>query len=153
MLIKVHANNNTYQYKKVANKWGVDMAYGGLGDSSSMCHICGGGSSIFHADCCATCIAADQVCPSTTANHSLLLKNPLYCFYVNSHNCYMQYYSLYSRFRNIPFSRKVQNFNFISNNVFFNFYQQLKIIISYQTLDSHNYYSINIQCFTVLQSK
>lgn len=40
-------------YKKVANKWGVDMAYGGLRDSSGMRHIRSSGS-FFHADSSAT---------------------------------------------------------------------------------------------------
>lgn len=73
--------------KKVANKWGVDMAYGGLGDSSGMRHVSRSGS-FFHADSSATWITADQVCPSTTAHHCLLSNSPLYHILVSSpHFC------------------------------------------------------------------
>jgi len=49
-------------------------AYGGLGDSSSMRHVC---RYLFHSgDSGTSRITADQVRPATTANHSLLSNNP-----------------------------------------------------------------------------
>lgn len=55
-------------------------AYGGLGDSSSMRHVC---RCLFHGDSGTSRITADQVRPATTANHSLLSNNPTYRCFVN----------------------------------------------------------------------
>lgn len=48
-------------------------AYGGLGDSSGMRHICSRGRcSLFDGDIGTSRITADQVRPATPANHSFL---------------------------------------------------------------------------------
>lgn len=60
------------------------LAYGGLGDSSGMRHICSRGRcSLLHGDIGTSRITADQVCPATPANHSFLLNNPTHRCFVN----------------------------------------------------------------------
>lgn len=59
------------------------FAYGGLGDSSGMRHVCSRGRCLFHGDSCTSRITADQVRPATPANHRFLSNNPTYRCLVN----------------------------------------------------------------------
>lgn len=68
--------------RKMGNQFHF-LAYGGLGDSSGMRHVC---RCLFHGDSGTSRITADQVRPATTANHSLLSNNPTYRCLVNPPN-------------------------------------------------------------------